>query len=40
MPLSFLPRHIYPALTAIDPARLASEGVRLSFSERGMKGAE
>ena len=29
MPLSFLPRHIYPALTAIDPARLASEGVRL-----------
>ena len=29
MPLSFMPRHIYPALTAIDPARLASEGVRL-----------
>ena len=29
MPLSFLPRHIYPALTAIDPARLASDGVRL-----------
>ena len=29
MPLSFLPRHIYPSLTAIDPSRLASDGVRL-----------
>ena len=29
MSLSFLPRHIYPALTAIDPARLATDGVRL-----------
>ncbi len=29
MPLSFLPRHIYPALTEIDPSHLASLGVRL-----------
>lgn len=29
MPLSFLPHRIYPALTAIDPADLASDGVRL-----------
>ena len=29
MSLSFLPRHIYPALTEIDPAHLASLGVRL-----------
>ena len=29
MSLSFLPRHIYPSLTAVDPARLASDGVRL-----------
>ena len=29
MPLSFLPRHIYPALTEIEPSRLASLGVRL-----------
>ena len=29
MPLSLLPRHIYPALTAIDPGKLRSDGVRL-----------
>ena len=29
MPLSFLPRHIYPSLTAIDPQALHGAGVRL-----------
>ena len=29
MPLSFLPRHIYPALTAVDPKTLHDAGVRL-----------
>ena len=29
MPLSFLPRHIFPKLTAIDPRKLHESGVRL-----------
>lgn len=29
MPLSFLPRHIYPALTAISPEKLYDDGIRL-----------
>ena len=29
MPMSFLPRHIYPALTAVSPEKLYKEGIRL-----------